>query len=195
MIGFLAIFGDFWGWEPRLYSENKDFQNLSVLDDFYALHHFDVIDIHIKLGVWDLFYYSMTTLKLDVVGSEMAPLAETLSYVAWLYEFRMTLWVIVQHLPSIQNKCQVKKKIQWLTIKSNNFYWTNVRMLKIQQFCVTYWSICLEALIDIIWITLRKYFSQPKKKKMMNYKILNKAPSKDWHQMLFKFILLCNIEI
>ena len=40
-IVFLAIFGDFWGWEPRLYSENKDFQNLSVLDDFYALHHFD----------------------------------------------------------------------------------------------------------------------------------------------------------
>ena len=35
-----AIFADFRGRGPRLYSEISDFQNLSVLGDFYALHHF-----------------------------------------------------------------------------------------------------------------------------------------------------------
>ena len=40
VIVFLGYFGDFWGWEPRLYSEISLFQNLSVLGDFYALYHF-----------------------------------------------------------------------------------------------------------------------------------------------------------
>ena len=37
---FWTIFGDFWGGEPRLYSEISDFQNLSVLGYIYALYYY-----------------------------------------------------------------------------------------------------------------------------------------------------------
>ena len=36
MVVFWAIFGDFWGREPTLYGKISNFQNLSVLGDFYA---------------------------------------------------------------------------------------------------------------------------------------------------------------
>ena len=37
---YWAIFGDFWGQEPRLNSEISYFQNLRVSGDYYALYHF-----------------------------------------------------------------------------------------------------------------------------------------------------------
>ena len=45
-----------------LYSEISDFQNLSVLGDFYSLYHF-VSHRYTFLGVKNHFYHSMTTLK------------------------------------------------------------------------------------------------------------------------------------
>ena len=65
---FLGYFGDFWGWEPRLYSEMSDFQNFSALDDFYAFITFYVLDIR-NIRCLESF----STLYLAVFGKEGHP--------------------------------------------------------------------------------------------------------------------------